>query len=131
MISAVLIIPAADLAKANTLAIYMGWGPNSYSVPLTSDGTTTTHWGLHTWADDAFVAMLTAAGQGQMPQALIDAGYPPADFAAVVGSLIASLTPDVAGHFASVCGANGLALVEAPSTRCGAGSGTSAATGLP
>lgn len=112
-ISCVLIIPATLQEKANTLAIYMGWGPNNYSVPLSSTGTLpASHYGLHTWATETFMSMMNAAGQGQMPQELVDAGYPPEDFSAVLGSLIVSMQSDSEGHFLESCVANNLTRIE-------------------
>lgn len=86
----VLIIPAGLKHSANALGAAMGWGPESYSVPLSSDGAEPpTHYGLNlAEASDVFLAMLAAAGNGEMPQELIDAGYPPQDFAAVMAGLI-------------------------------------------
>lgn len=111
--SCVLIVPASLRDKANTLAEAMGWGPGSYAVPLSADGSEPiTHYGLRTWASDEFVAMLQGAAQGQMPPALTAASYPPADFAAVVGNLAVSLQPAMEGHFAAAIAAQGLAMVE-------------------
>jgi hypothetical protein len=86
----VLIIPADLKDKANALGAAMGWGPESYSVPLSPDGADpATYHGLNlAEAGDAFLAMLAAAGNGEMPQELIDGGYPPQDFAAVMAGLI-------------------------------------------
>lgn len=113
MLSIVLITPTNLRDKANALAEALGYGPNNYTVPLSEDGTEpATHYGLHTWAQETFADMLTGAGEGIMPDALIEAGYPPADFAAVVGSLIASVRGDMAGHFDEVTDGVGLVVVE-------------------
>ncbi len=84
-----LIINAACLDKANALAEVMGWGPNSYSVPLSPDGTEpATHWGLNVAeARPEFLAMLAGAAEGEMPDGLIAAGYPAADFTDVIEAL--------------------------------------------
>lgn len=104
MHSVVLIVPAALLTQANALAEAMGFGPNNYTVPLSADGSEpATHYGLHTWAEQSFVDMLEGAAQGVMPQELIDAGYAPEDFAAVVGGLVSSVRDAMDGHFAEVC----------------------------
>lgn len=86
----VLIIPASLLDEASALGETMGWGPNNYSIPLSGDGSEpATHWGLNlASAGEDFIAMLESAGQGQMPQTLIDGGFPPEDFAAVIAGLI-------------------------------------------
>lgn len=114
--SAVLIIPTAQRDAANALAEAMGWGAGCYSVPLSATGAEpATHYGLHSWVEQSFVEMLGAAGDGSMPPDLIAAGYPPEDFAAVLGSLGSSIRAgetDPAGHFAEVYAAHGLALVE-------------------
>jgi hypothetical protein len=77
MKSCVLIVPLAYHAAANQLAELMGWGPNSYSVPLSADGSEpATHYGLHAWVTPEFEAMIAGTGQGEMPEALVQAGYP-------------------------------------------------------
>lgn len=114
MLSVVLIIPADLRDKADQLAELMGWGPNSYSVPLSADGTEpATHYGLHTWAAQSFVDMLTGAQGGVMPPELVDAGYAEADFLAVMGGLIHSVRDSMDEHFADVCGEAGLVVVGA------------------
>lgn len=111
MKSLVLILPASLQEKGNALGEALGHGPASYSVPLSADGSEpATHYGLHTWAADTFLDMLETAGEG-MPEGL---DYPAQDFAAVVGSLIASVRDDVSGHFAEVIGAEGLEVVMPP-----------------
>jgi hypothetical protein len=115
MQSCVLLIPANLKAKANALSRAMGWADaddDSYSVPLSASGAEpASHYGLHSWVDDAFVGMLQGASQGQMPAPLVAAGYPPADFAAVVGALIVSLGGEPGPNFAGACERNGLKLV--------------------
>lgn len=111
--SIVLIVPTAQRADANALAAAMGWGPDNYAVPLSSGGTEpVSHFGLVTVCKPDFVAMLAGAQEGQMPQELIDADYPPAAFAAVVESLIADpvLRSEAEGktHLDAVLGAQGL-----------------------
>lgn len=106
MLSCVLIIPAVLRDKADALGEAMGHGPASYSVPLSADGSEpATRYGLHSWVDQGFVDMLDA---GVMPDGL---DYPVEDFAAVIGSLIASVRSEVQGHFAEVCEVNGLVVV--------------------
>lgn len=108
--SCVLIIPAALTDKANALGEAMGWGPESYTVELSADGKApATHCGLHSWVSPAFVALLTDAKGGKMPEGL---KYPVEDFAAVVGGLITSVRADMAGHFGDVLKGSGLAIVQ-------------------
>ena len=47
--SAVLIIPAALRAAANSVGAAMGWGPENYTLPLSDDGgVTLTHYACRT-----------------------------------------------------------------------------------
>ena len=109
MLSCVLIIPSTLKVEADLLAVYMGWGPNSYSVPLSPNGTgSATHYGLHAWVTPEFATMLEDATGGTMPQDLSDAGYSQDDFLSVVSNLISSIKVDVEGHFDSVVSANNL-----------------------
>jgi hypothetical protein len=113
MHSVVLIVTAAVHDKAEVLSAYMGWGSPAYTVPLAATGQEpATHFGLHTWAEQAFVDILTAAGQGVMPQLLADAGYPEADFLAVMAGLTASIRGELTDHFTSVIAAQGLQLLS-------------------
>lgn len=115
MLSVVLILPDAVREAGNALAEAMGWGPGNYSVPLSADGSLpATHWGLHTWAEPSFVAMLQAAETGAMPQELADGGFPPAVFQAVITSLIASVQADVSQHFATALGTSGFQVCAEP-----------------
>ena len=110
MQSCVLIITADLQAKANTISEIMGWGPNSYTVPLSSTGQEpATHYGLHAWVEQSFVDMMLAAqNTNLMPQPLVDAGMSPSDFTAVISALIASFRPDIGSHWDDVLIANGL-----------------------
>ena len=83
----VLIVPADLKDKANALGAAMGWGPDSYSVPLSADsGEPATHWGLNIAnAGEDFITLLEGAAKGQMPEHL---DFPPEDFAKVLGGLI-------------------------------------------
>jgi hypothetical protein len=56
--SAVLIVPAADRDMANAFGESMGWGPNNYSVALTSDGTTISHYGCRADVSQGFIDMV-------------------------------------------------------------------------
>lgn len=116
MRSCVLIIPVAERDQANALAEAMGWGPNNYSVPLSTAGTDpATHYGLRAGAEDSFEAMLgTAQADGTMPQPLIDAGFPADTFAAIVAAVIADFRDDPTGHFDDICAAHGLQRINPP-----------------
>lgn len=67
MYSTVLIIPAALLTKANALGAALGHGPESYTVPLSGDGETVTHYGAHAVTSDTFIGLIVAAGGGDLP----------------------------------------------------------------
>jgi hypothetical protein len=54
MRSTVLIIPNNLVDFANQVAYAMGWGNNNYSVPLSSDGHSVTHYGLHAYTSEQF-----------------------------------------------------------------------------
>lgn len=58
MKSAVLIIPAAMRDAANAVGMAMGWGPDNYTIPLASDGSTVTYYGCRTYVSEEFIAML-------------------------------------------------------------------------
>ena len=60
------ILMLAQVATGNAVGEAMGWGPASYSVPLSADGSEpATHYGLHAWVTEDF-------------QTLIETGaYPP------------------------------------------------------
>lgn len=83
MHSAVLIIPAAMLAQANALGESMGWGPESYTVPLSTDGETVTHYGCRADVGSLFVEWIN----GTTP--LPDPAAQP-----IVDALIWSFSPD-------------------------------------
>lgn len=109
MLSFVLIIPAALADTANALGEAMGWGPGSYSVPLSANGLApASHYGLHTWAEQSFADMLEAAGTGTIPPELAAAGYPAQDFAAVLAGLIVSVRDDSVGHWQDAIAGVGL-----------------------
>ena len=58
MTSAVLIIPAAMRDAANAVGAAMGWGPDNYTIQLSSDGVGVTHYGCRTDVSAEFIAML-------------------------------------------------------------------------
>lgn len=110
MLSCVLILPDAQVATGNAVSEAMGWGLPAYTIPLSADGTEpASHYGLHTWSDEAFQAMLES--QVYPPQ-LAQAGITEAAYAAMIGALVWSFWPDYVGHFATVCAENGLRIVE-------------------
>lgn len=60
MTSAVLIIPAALRDAANAVGAAMGWGPDNYTMPLSSDNETITHYACRTDVGADFIAMLSS-----------------------------------------------------------------------
>lgn len=88
--STVLIIPAALLEKANLLGAALGYGPDSYTVPIPSEEEAT-HYGAHTLASAEFFELILAAQPGSLPP--IDwsaAGLTEGDVLAVLAALVVS-----------------------------------------
>lgn len=109
MHSAVLIVPLAQHALADQLGEAMGWGPNNYSVPLSTSGSEpATHFGLHAWVTQDFVEMMAAVGSGNVPPV---PGMTPAEVVEVTSALIVSIQTDSTGHWAGVLAENGLQVV--------------------
>lgn len=109
MFSAVLIVPVALLADANKLGEVLDWGPNNYSVALSANnGSTATHYGLHSWVAQSFVDMLTAAEGGQLPPI---PDMTQQQVVAVLSGLIASIRPTSESHWADVLSANGFRVI--------------------
>jgi hypothetical protein len=108
--SAVLIIPKTLHQQANDVAAIMGWGPESYSVPL-GDGETVTHYGLR--ADVSGQVIRWIRGQDPLPEAVAALAAP------VISALIADFSPDPddgekpviwgRDHFDAVLAAHGMA----------------------
>lgn len=98
MTSAVLIVPAADRDAANAFGESMGWGPNNYSVPLTSDGTTVSHYGCRADVTQGFLDLMA---------------NPPPEAAPVLSVLIADFREgDGYSHFMEVIQTHNLTLHE-------------------
>lgn len=67
--SVVMIIPTALQESANKLAEGLGHGPNNFSVALSSDGSEpATHYSCRAQAQQNFIDLLTAAGEGTLPE---------------------------------------------------------------
>ncbi len=90
MISCVLLLPNHLVDKGNTMAETMGWGPNSFSVPVAE-----THTGLHAWVTPKFQAIIE---NRICPQELDQA-----DFDEILDNLVYSFRSDHQGHFDDVC----------------------------
>ena len=63
--SVVIVVPSVIREQCNLIAEIMGWGPNSFSVPLTPDGVNITHYGLRSECDDTFIGWLR--GESELP----------------------------------------------------------------
>jgi hypothetical protein len=67
--SIVMIIPAVLQESANKLAEGLGHGPNNFSVALSSDGSEpVTHYSCRAQAQQSFIDLLTAVGEGTLPE---------------------------------------------------------------
>jgi hypothetical protein len=107
--STVLIIPASMYEQGNIIGDHMGWGPNNFSVPLSSDGSEpATHYGLHTYSDDEFKGWIE--GTIPLPEQMQDAQP-------IIDSMIHSFDITVTGaeHFSLVLNDNNLEYIESES----------------
>ncbi len=115
MYSAVMILPLPLVAAGNALAEAMGWGPNSYTIPLAAAGSIVpTHMGLRADVSEEFIAMIAAARQGIYPP-----GLPREAVRPVIEALVIDVSPDPStprkpvlwgsDHFEAVCAAQGMA----------------------
>jgi hypothetical protein len=86
MYSTVLITPVALLDQANAVGEAMGWGSNSYSIQLTTDGTSVTHYGLR--ADSGIQLVRWIKGLDPLPEEIADLAAP------VLAALISDFRPD-------------------------------------
>lgn len=116
-LSIVLIVPAELQDKANRLSCALGHDVlpgNTFSVPLSDNGETVTHYGCRTAAKQEFVDILTSAGAGDLPDIeWADFDLTAEDIAPVLAALIVDVRPagKASGHFDEVAAGNGLALV--------------------
>jgi len=114
-LSIVLIVPAHLQDKANRLSCALGHDVlpgNTFSVPLSSDGETVTHYGCRTTAKPEFVYILAAAGDGHLPPdfPLDEFGVTAQDVADVLAAQIIDVrgAGEMMGHFDIVLAANDL-----------------------
>lgn len=110
MLSTVLILPDDLKDEGNRMGDAMGWGPENFSVALSSDGSApATHWGLHAWASDDFPAYLASE---TLPPELEKAGFTQKEWDAIRAAIIQSYWSDYIGHFDTVCAENNFQVVE-------------------
>lgn len=69
MQSAVLILPAELKTQGNATGDAMGYGPESYTIPLSDNGADITHWGLRADADAQFIRWITGVDPLPLPGA--------------------------------------------------------------
>ena len=110
--SVVIVVPSVIREQCNIIAEIMGWGSNSFSVPLTSDGVNITHYGLRSECDNTFVGWLR--GELELPN--IISRNPKIKM--VLNTIIVDVSPDKlnpqrgvlwgAEHFNYVCNQNNL-----------------------
>ncbi len=109
MIHAILIAPKAYQSDANLLGEALGYGPDTYSVPLYAAGATEpTHYVGCAPVSDLFVSQVTGAIAGELPDAL--SGYSVEQVQALISHLIIDFADDAEGsqHFEQVLAANNL-----------------------
>jgi hypothetical protein len=110
MMSCVLILPASETPTGNAIGEAMLWGPNNYSVALSSlSNDPATYWGLRAWTDDDFQTFIE---NGVYLPELEEAGITEASYDAIMAALIYSFQIDATGHFDAVCQANDLKIVQ-------------------
>lgn len=83
--SAVLIIPAVLKAQADAVGEAMGWGPVSYTIPLSGDAETVTHYGARPDVSEQFIRWVR--GVDPLPEGM-EAAQP------VIDALFADFSPD-------------------------------------
>lgn len=108
----------------------MGWGPENYTLALSSDGENITHWACRTDVDQVFIATLLAAGydlsRAGLPldqiaevQAVLDAMPEPPVIPAGAAMVLVALDIDLsevlwgAAHASAAMDARGLVLFAA------------------
>lgn len=111
--SVVLLIPAAVQAAGNQIAAGIGHGPNNFSVALSENGSEPATWyGCRSQAQQSFIDLLTAAGQGELPTI---EGMSPKEVAEVLMQMQADVSTSEDGytHFERVIAEKNLVRVEA------------------
>lgn len=92
MISAVLILPIELKESGDKIGEAMGWGPVSYTIPLSTDQDLT-HYGLRADVTQSFIDMIEAAKSGTYPDAIPESIIKP-----VIDNLIADFSTTLWGH---------------------------------
>lgn len=84
--SAVLIIPADLKADADAVGAAMGWGPESYTIPLPEDAEVPTHYALRADVTEQFIRWIK--GLDPLPEGVAETAAP------VIAALIHDFSPD-------------------------------------
>jgi hypothetical protein len=71
MQSAVLILTTDLKSQGNAVGESMGWGPESYTIPLSTNGIDITHYGLRADVSDQFIRWITGVDPLPIPDAEI------------------------------------------------------------
>lgn len=109
--SVVLLIPAAHQAAGNQIGAGIGHGPFNFSVALSENGNEPATWyGCRSQAQQSFIDLLTAVGEGTLPEI---EGMTPME----VGMALMQLQADIAiddgyTHFERVIAERGLMRAE-------------------
>jgi hypothetical protein len=110
--SVVLLIPAASQAAGNQIAAGIGHGPSNFSVALSENGSEPATWyGCRSQAQQSFIDLLTAVGQGELPSIQ---GMTPQEVGTVLVQLEASVSTNEDGytHFQRVIGEKNLSRIN-------------------
>jgi hypothetical protein len=112
--SVVLLIPASVQTAGNQIAAGIGHGPSNFSVALSENGSQPATWyGCRSQAQQSFIDLLTAVGQGELPNI---EGMTPQEVGTVLVQLQSSVSTNEDGytHFERVIAER--ALMRAEST---------------
>jgi len=109
-LSIVIIVPVDLREKANALSCALGHDVlpgDTFTVPLSSDGETVTHYGTRTQGKQGFLDIIAGASEGQLPD---DFEQPLEDVQEVISAMIFDVRTDgeITTHFDDVIIENGL-----------------------
>ena len=111
-ISCVLIIPANLQYAGNILSQALGYGSDTYSVPLArhSQSDVLSHYAAHSWVRPDFIQLIQAGQSGILPQELLDQGFTASQVELFLSQIILSARNygESLEHFNSVLESNGL-----------------------
>ena len=114
MMHGVLISPSAFREAANALGNALGYGPDTYSVPLypaAIAATEPTHYGACAPVTDDFILLVQGAEQGIIPDALVELGYSGAGVQSLINELtidFSNIAEEPVSHFERVLSLSGL-----------------------